>query len=94
MYAKDCEIEQIEYVNVYANQYALDFRYIIGYKGSTAEAYSNKYAYISPYHYSNEDTDSREFKPLMIGDVDVDSIINITDITKIAVHIKGKKLLS
>lgn len=94
IYSKDCEIEQIEYVNIYAMAYALDFKYILGYKGSTAEAYSNKYAYINPYSYIlNEDTDSRVFKPLMIGDVNTDSVINVTDITKVAAHIKGKKLL-
>ncbi|SEL36078.1 leucine-rich repeat protein [Ruminococcus albus] len=92
VYSKDCIIEQIEYVNVYAINYALDFNYIIGYKGSTAEAYSDKYAQIS-HPYMQNDVYWRVFKPLIIGDVNADGIINITDITKVAAHVKGKKLL-
>ena len=92
VYSKNCIIEQIEYVNVYAINYALDFNYIVGYKGSTAEEYSNKYATVQ-HPYMQEDVYYRTFKPLLFGDVNTDSVINVSDITKIAAHIKGKKLL-
>ena len=62
---------------------------IYGYKGTEAENYANK----NDFKFIALDKEVSNPKTYIRGDVNSDKKLNVTDITKIAAHIKGKKLL-
>ena len=104
----DCQIEQVRTISGYGIEYTLNFKNIIGYRGSTAEEYSRKFASISdllPVYNArvftaidketnpDDQTTSDENENFMLGDVNADKEINVTDIAMVAAHIKGIKAL-
>ena len=104
----ECQIEQVRTISGYGIEYTLNFKNIIGYSGSTAEEYSSEFANISdllPVYNArvftaidtetkpDDQTTSDENENIMLGDVNGDSEINVTDIAMVAAHIKGIKAL-